>query len=379
MSSSTLLLLAGALLPAATLGFQGNTGIADAGKVVRFPVNATTGGSLFGRNVRRQADVPIRGQQLGTLYTIQVGLGAQNQLVPVQFDTSSGELWVNPVCSQASNPDYCSSLPRFTSSTTLVDLGVQGSSTYLVGYPGTQEATVSWEYVADTVSLGETRVTQQIFGVATSTTLSNVGVLGAGPSPGGYNSPYPLLIDSLVSQGYINSRAFSMDLQGLERGGGSVVYGGIDICRFSGDLVSISIVPRLNSPDGTERFWIVSEGISVTRDDGSSVLVSEISDTFLVDSGSTLTALPSYAFSNLLSVFPSAVARDYGLYSVDCLDPGTGGSVDFTFGDLVIRVPYNDFIWYDPQTGLCMLGAYDANRVGKWLDPASALFVAQKD
>ena len=47
------------------------------------------------------------------------------------------------------------------------------------------------------------------------------------------------------------------------------------------------------------------------------------------------------------------------LWLVDCLDPGQGGSLDFTFGDKVINVRYYDFVWHVPDTDLCVLGAFE--------------------
>jgi hypothetical protein len=40
--------------------------------------------------------------------------------------------------------------------------------------------------------------------------------MGAGPDLEGWDSAYPLVIDSLAEQGLTNSRAFSMDLRGLD-------------------------------------------------------------------------------------------------------------------------------------------------------------------
>jgi hypothetical protein len=40
--------------------------------------------------------------------------------------------------------------------------------------------------------------------------------MGAGPSLEGWDSEYPLVIDSLAEQGLTNSRAFSMDLRGFD-------------------------------------------------------------------------------------------------------------------------------------------------------------------
>ena len=40
--------------------------------------------------------------------------------------------------------------------------------------------------------------------------------MGLGPNTSGWEAPYPMVIDSLSQQGFINSRAFSMDIRGVE-------------------------------------------------------------------------------------------------------------------------------------------------------------------
>ena len=145
---------AAALLPAAVLG--SGILIADDNRMVqqdgliRYPIIPQEGGSLFGKHsnvTKRQIGTDSQIQRSGTLYTVELTLGTPGQVVPVQFDTGSSELWVNPVCSKSTTPDFCTAQARFTFSTTLVDYGVQGSVTYGTGY-------ADFEYVGDFVSIG---------------------------------------------------------------------------------------------------------------------------------------------------------------------------------------------------------------------------------
>jgi hypothetical protein len=157
-----------ALLPVAVLGSgvllaDDNRMVQEDG-IVRYPIIPQEGGALFGKHsnvTKRQIGTDSFGQRSGTLYTIELTLGTPGQVVPVQFDTGSSELWVNPVCSQSTTPAYCDAQPRFTASSTLNDLGHQGHVTYGTGY-------ADFEYVSDYVSIG----------------CKSAGVLGGGRQAG---------------------------------------------------------------------------------------------------------------------------------------------------------------------------------------------------
>jgi hypothetical protein len=77
-----------------------------------------------------------------------------------------------------------------------------------------------------------------------------------------------------------------------------------------------------------------------------------------LDSGATLSFLPTAMFNALLAVFPTATPIGQGFYKVDCRLAGSPGSVDFGFGGVVIRVALKDVIWHAPENDppLCVLG-----------------------
>lgn len=59
---------------------------------------------------------------------------------------------------------------------------------------------------------------------------------------------YNTIVDSVVAQGYANSRLFSMDLgsQGQPAGltSGQIVFGGVDTSKYAGYLVKMPIDPN---------------------------------------------------------------------------------------------------------------------------------------
>lgn len=76
-----------------------------------------------------------------------------------------------------------------------------------------------------------------------------------------------------------------------------------------------------------------------------------------LDSGGTLTGLPTPLFNAIVADFPGATldSGGSGLYIVDCAVASQTGTVDFGFGSTVIHVPYHEFIWF-AGTNLCVLG-----------------------
>lgn len=109
-------------------------------------------------------------------------------------------------------------------------------------------------------------------------------------------------------------------------------------------------------------WWVNVDGMTVRQEGADDVFVFGGSQTFMLSSGYTLSGFPSPIFYALLSAFPSALPiAGSNLYSVDCAVAGVEGFLDFTFGSKVINVPYADFIWQQPQTDSCYLGAFQSD------------------
>jgi hypothetical protein len=83
----------------------------------------------------------------------------------------------------------------------------------------------------------------------------------------------------------------------------------------------------------------------------------------VLDSGSTLSTLPSNLVAAMLADFTGVVSVGNGVYAVDCSQTTLSGTLDFGFGNTVIHVPYRQFIWA-PSATSCYFGAVAA-------DPAS--------
>lgn len=144
------ILLPLAVIPAAGLALASD-GTQPHG-VVHYTLTPQRGAPLAGKRAKRQLASDSQGRRSGTIYTIDLKFGTPGQSVPVLVDTGTTELWANPNCAQSLDPAFCRSLPRFTMSTSLIDLGAQGTSSWNRGTGGVGSA--SFVYVSDYIGLG---------------------------------------------------------------------------------------------------------------------------------------------------------------------------------------------------------------------------------
>jgi hypothetical protein len=86
-----------------------------------------------------------------------------------------------------------------------------------------------------------------------------------------------------------------------------------------------------------------------------------------LDSGSTVSLLPSALVAEIVADFPGATLDlgGSGLYIVPCSVASEAGTVDFGFGNTVIHVPYHEFVWFI-ESNTCVLGV-SANDVAPLL------------
>ncbi|KAK8034853.1 hypothetical protein PG993_009848 [Apiospora rasikravindrae] len=317
---------------------------------IRHAINPASPGSNGGGKEKRQTNVAVANQAASAPFTINLGLGTPNQLVTVAVDTASTELWVNPTCAKAgsaADTQLCNSLPRFTRSTTFVDLNVEGGIQYRNGY-------TNFQYGLDNVAVGAARLDSQIFGVAYDSEGLASGVLGLGAPYGGGESPYPYLLDSLVYGGFIRSRAYSLDVQGAGSSEGSVLFGGVDTGKYVGALQKLPV----SLDDGRYRIQVNAVGVTQPSAAASDFLYqSDVGFAAYIDSASPVSRLPANLANNIGRRFPGAQTDASGNYIVDCdAAAAAAGTVDFRLADKTIRVPWKDFIWKMPSNGLCAVG-----------------------
>lgn len=285
-----------------------------------------------------------------------MSIGTPGQSVKVAIDTGSDELWVDPDCTSsgltAGQARECSADGQYdpSQSTSAQVLSTSKEIRYAKGQ-------VELEYVTDNIALPDStiNVTDAQFGVATQSEDLNEGILGLGWGKG-FNLDYSNFIDVLADEKVTNSRAFSVALGSVSaNNGGVLIFGGVDTKKFTGPLVSNKIL----GPQGGEalnRYWIQLTSIALSKSGSSSKQYANSQMPIVLDSGSTLSYLPASIVSAMASDFGGTFDSSSQLYQVPCSQAtASSGSVDFTFGQATIKVPFNEFIW-QYSSSLCILG-----------------------
>jgi hypothetical protein len=178
--------------------------------------------------------------------------------------------------------------------------------------------------------------------------------MGLSPPVQGVNA-YPYVLDTMKAQGVIKSRAFSLDLRGVDNPTGALIFGGIDTGKYIGALAKLPILPAEDTPLGADRYYVTMTRIGLTLPDGNVVQSEPLDTPVFLDSGATLSHLPTRIYEALVGSFADAMFEpESGFYLVPCEVTELEGSVDFYFEAKTIRVPFNEFIWQ--QAGYCILG-----------------------
>ncbi len=286
---------------------------------------------------------------------VAVSIGTPGQVVKVAIDTGSDELWVDPKCStgdlEPTQQQECEADGTYIASKSTSAKGPQGGADIPYG-----KGEVEIQYYFDNIGLpgSSANLTNVQFGVANRSTELSEGILGLGYGKG-LNLNYNNFVDQLALQKVTNSKAFSVALGSVNaNNGGVVIFGGVDTKKFSGSLVSNKILGPQGSED-INRYWIQMTSVALDTS-GTSKTYTGGNIPVVLDSGSSLSYLPTSIVSSMASDFQGKLDRQSGLYIVSCSQITKSGSIDFAFGSVTIKVPFSEFIWQaDAQT--CVLCA----------------------
>lgn len=181
-------------------------------------------------------------------YNANLTIGTPPQQLSLQISTGSSDVWVPSssanLCTNASTANQCTTTFDSSSSKTYKNL----NSLFGIGYVDGTGA--SGSFFTDALTIGNITLSNQQIGLAVNTTLGT-GILGLGFSNDESvchtepcNNTYPSFMDQLVAQGKIPSRAYSLYLDDRQSSTGSILFGGVDTHKYTGNLITVPMLPN---------------------------------------------------------------------------------------------------------------------------------------
>ena len=286
-----------------------------------------------------------------------MSIGTPAQDLRLHRDTGSSDLWVNAPPSEicTATGDLCAASGTYSanSSTSYQYLNGEFNITYV---DGTGSA---GDYVSDDVTFGGVTLQNQQFGIGYTST-SQEGVLGIGYALNevavAYNggSTYNNIPKTMVANQLINVNAYSLWLNDLDASTGSILFGGVNTDKYTGELQS---VPVIQTQGVYAEFIIALTAVGVNGTSGS--LAKNVAYPALLDSGSSLMYLPNDITQQIYDNVGAQYDSSQGAAFVDCDLANSKSTIDFTFSSPTISVGMNELVivaGIDKGEPICILG-----------------------
>ncbi|KAG5354875.1 Acid protease [Yarrowia sp. B02] len=225
-------------------------------------------------------------------YDTEVLLGTPPQKFTVTLDTGSGDLWVPEDGREgAYNPNKSSSYEYYKPG-------------FSIFYGDGSRAQGDW--VKDTVQYGGVSVSGFVFAAAKITTspLSVFGIGYAANEASAFQQDDKFNYDNfparLAKDGIISTPAYSLYLDSLDSSSGSVLFGGVDTSKFSGDLAILKTLKDQDFEKTPAEFLVTLDSVE-TSVGGNVTNALDKTRHVLLDSGSALTYVPPQTFQTLVN------------------------------------------------------------------------------
>ncbi|KAK9447829.1 aspartic peptidase domain-containing protein, partial [Limtongia smithiae] len=293
-----------------------------------------------------------------TAYLAKVVVGTPEKTFYIQASTDAGDTWVHaPGSCTTSTADYCPTY-NASASSTLADLAIDFSISYTDGKGA------SGYYIADTFSVADENFTTFQFGYATTASAS-YGVLGLGyignevASAEYANIPLQFKQDNIT-----NLNAYSIWLNEAKATEGSLIFGGIDLGKFAGELQVFSNLPV--STGVYEHFNLTVTRVSVRSSTsgsqinvfgGSSPEVDDIDEIYAIfDSRLEYATMPSAVVKEIANLYGTTGLSDvYNMYEFECSSVPTSYQLILEFeGSLQIPIDA-DSMFFQISSTTCLM------------------------
>ncbi|CZT44480.1 related to acid proteinase PEPI precursor [Rhynchosporium secalis] len=289
--------------------------------------------------------------RLQGLYFANVTVGTPGQQLALQIDTGSSDVWVAAaeaaLCGNAREGGCPNGQFDYKKSSTFLDVGKNDFNISYVDGSG-----AVGDYFQDTFTIGGATLSQFQMGIALDTTIGT-GIMGIGYNTSeanidtGNGTVYPNLPLALVNQGLVKTTAYSLWLNDLESSTGSILFGGVDTAKYTGDLISVKVYPSSRRGRITS-FTVAFTSMSATSPSGTDQLTpKDYAVAAILDSGTTITLLPDDVAAAVFEELGATVNNQVGAVIVPCDLAKVDGTLNYGFGGQggpVIKVQVSDLV-----------------------------------
>lgn len=279
-----------------------------------------------------------------TLYYANVTIGTPSQSLQLHIDTGSSDLWTNvkssKVCASRGDPCSDSGVYDAHSSSTYKFVNSEFNVSYVDGSGATGD------YATDNVGIGGKSISALQFGIGYDST-SPEGILGIGYTADEAQAntaklkSYPNLPQAMANGGLIQSNAYSLWLNDVEANTGSILFGGVDTAKYTGELRTLPIQKELGE---YAEFIITLSGLSLVNAGKNNDLTTDLPTAVILDSGSSLAYLPNDLTSALYTALDVQYSEQEGAGICACSLANENITVDFAFTSAIISVPITELV-----------------------------------
>ncbi|KAA8908243.1 hypothetical protein TRICI_004802 [Trichomonascus ciferrii] len=318
--------------------------------------------------VQRRADdtLEVKVENVYTYYSIDVEIGTPKQKQTLLIDTGSSDIWVIG----SENP-YCASTPKEKAQAAMgvnyIDCGGSGTfnlsdsssfrkndTDFFIQYGDYSFAKGGWG--TDVLAFAGTRVPAVSFAVGEETNSSQgvfgIGLQGLESTVSNNDGAYDNLPLQLRNEGKIARVAYSLWLNDIQSRAGSLLFGGVDHAKYSGDLQKVPIVSNVDKKgDDPVEMTVVLSGLGIKKNtaskrdhDGAAESIMSSNVPVLLDSGTSLVLLPDAVLRAVGRATGAEYSRELGYYVQECGAGDGGAALEFDFSGLKIDVALADLL-----------------------------------
>lgn len=205
-------------------------------------------------------------------------------------------------------------------------------------------------YGQDDISTNGVKVSKDNFAVASMTNYAS-GIFGIGPQhrfeiidSNRFDNPtFDIIPIQVKQQGLISSVAYSLYLNHIHAGAGTLLFGGVDHSKYTGDLGLVPLL-RFTAEDGVTLYEPASlvvtlHGLGTKDTSGNGLTLVKCSLPVDLRTASALSVLPPNLIRAIASSLDATYSNLTGVYQVPC---GTTGSIELNFSGVRVEAPISN-------------------------------------